>query len=314
MIVTLTMNPAIDRTVTVDTFVLGGTNRVQEVRIDPSGKGVNVSRALIKLGHSSVAMGFLGGTEGEFIASELQRCNIEPKFTWLKKGGTRVNTKIYELATNRTTEINELGPIVTAEEKANLWKAFEEVLPKAKLLICSGSLPKGIDFPFYYELIRKCNDLGVKVCLDTSGPALTEGIKATPYFIKPNKNEVEALLNQTIEGSSAVKKAMRELTTLGIPLVVMSLGEEGALFYRQGQPIIWGKAAAEPVRSTSGCGDALVAGVISCILEGRSWEETVRWSTAVATATAEIASTAFPDRNHIRKILPKVTIKLLNMV
>ena len=150
------------------------------------------------------------------------------------------------------------------------------------------------------------------MCLDTSGPALTAGVKAKPVMLKPNEDEVEQLLGWKPAGKEEMLAAVERLVHLGSELVVMSLGAEGAVFCRQGEEVLWGKAAAEPLASTSGCGDALVAGVVACLLTNRSWEETVRWSIATATATAEIFGTGFPDEEHIRRVLPRVVVERLS--
>lgn len=309
MIVTLTLNPAIDRTVTINTVALGETNRLEEVRRDASGKGINVSRALAKQGISSVAMGYLAGTEGEFIATTLEKYNIETKFTWIRQGSTRLNTKIYEKATKRTTELNEPGPLVQAKDTENLWRYLESILPKTSFLICSGSLPRGVDTSFYYDLIKKCNQLGVKVFFDSSGTALTQGVKASPYFIKPNQDEAKTLLKRAIGDKSAMKATLEELAKLAIPFIVLSLGEDGAIFYSDQKPLLWAKAPAEQLGSTSGCGDALVAAFVASLLQNKSWEDIVRWSIATATATAELSGTTFPDKEHIKRVLPRVLVE-----
>jgi 1-phosphofructokinase len=311
MIVTLTMNPAIDRTVIIESVALGETNRIQEVKVDASGKGVNVSRALLQQGLPSLAMGFLGGTEGEYIATSLKSENLETKFTWIEQGSTRVNTKVYEQAAGRTTELNEPGPVVTSRDVERLYEALEEVLPQTEILICAGSLPRGMEGSFYYDLIQKCKKSGVQVFLDASGNALTKGVQAIPTFIKPNEDEAEMLLGKRVRSRTEIITAMHDLRELGIPYIVLSLGEAGAVFCAQGEPLLWAQAQAEQVLSTSGCGDSLLASFVSSLVKKRSWLETVRWSVATATATAEMTGTVFPDLEHIQRSLPRVRIEEL---
>ncbi|HHT72247.1 MAG TPA: 1-phosphofructokinase [Firmicutes bacterium] len=311
MLVTVTMNPSVDRTVALEELALGETNRVKDVRTDASGKGINVSLALRQLGFPSIAAGFLAGREGRFVEAEVREFGITPHFTWLKKGSTRVNIKVYEVGHNRTTEINEPGPVVEPQDEAAIWRDLAQVIPQAEYVICSGSLPPGVKPDFYSRLIDKCRELGVKVCLDASGPALLEGIKAKPFLIKPNEDEVEQLLGWKPEGKEEIRAAAASLTKLGMEMVIMSLGADGAVFYREGEEVLWGRAAADPVRSTSGCGDALLAGVVSSLLTRRTWDETVRWSIATATATAEIFGTGFPTVEHIKQVLPRVVVESL---
>ncbi|NMB00623.1 MAG: 1-phosphofructokinase family hexose kinase [Firmicutes bacterium] len=312
MIVTLTMNPAVDKTVAVDVLGLGETNRVSEVITDASGKGINVSRALVKLGFSSTTAGFLAGQDGRWIEEELLKQGITPKFTWLAQGRTRVNTKIYEKLTGRTTEVNEPGPIVQKIDEEALWEDLDALIPVTQYLICSGSLPHGLATDFYARLIKRYGNFDVRICLDTSGSALASGVQARPYLIKPNLDEAEHLLGYVIDDLDSVQSAMKSFIQLGIPLVILSLGEKGAIFYREGAEPLWARAEAELIGSTSGCGDALLAGVVSGLLAQRPWDETVRWSIAVATATAEIFGTKFPNLEHIERVLPRVQVEKLS--
>ncbi|MGI6650170.1 MAG: 1-phosphofructokinase [Limnochordia bacterium] len=313
MIVTLTMNPAVDRTVIVDSFALGQTNRVLDVHTAAGGKGVNVSRALMQWNVPSTATGFLAGLEGEFIAKALQSGKIEPRFVWLAgKGKTRTNTKIYDSASRLTTELNEPGPEITRKDEAALWRLLEGLLPQAKLIVCSGSLPRGISTSFYCELTQRCNRLGVLVCLDTSGPPLAEGVKAGPYFLKPNKEELENLFGKKLENELQIVGAIKQLAKYGIQLIVVSCGEDGAVYYKKGEPLFWGKAVASPVNSTTGCGDALVAAVVLALTKGMGWEDTVRWAAAAATGTAELAGTDFPELKHIESIIPRVDLRRID--
>lgn len=314
MIVTLTMNPSVDRTVALDELTLGATNRVREARVNGSGKGINVSLALKKLGISSAAAGILAGREGQFVEDTVRSAGITPYFTWLKQGATRVNTKVFESKHNRTTEINEPGPQVGAEDEAALWRDLKAVVPGADYLICAGSLPPGVEPGFYRRLTSWCRERGVKVCLDASGKALMEGVRAQPFMIKPNEDEVEQLLGWRPAGKEQMLTAVQRLAGLGPEIVIVSLGGEGAVFYRRGEDVLWARARAEPLASTAGCGDALVAGVISSLLAGRTWEELVCWSVAVATATAEIFGTEFPTVHHVQRALERVIIEKLNSV
>ena len=179
MLVTVTMNPSVDRTVALEELALGETNRVKDVRTDASGKGINVSLALRQLGFPSIAAGFLAGREGRFVEAEVREFGITPHFTWLKKGSTRVNIKVYEVGHNRTTEINEPGPVVEPQDEAAIWRDLAQVIPKLNMSSVQEACPLELS-QISSRLIDKCRELGVKVCLDASGPALLEGIKAKP--------------------------------------------------------------------------------------------------------------------------------------
>ena len=309
MVLTLTANPALDHTVTVEKLELGGTNRVSLSHAAVGGKGINVSRALRQLGVASAATGFLAGPEGRRVEESVAEQGIRPDFIWLKEGSTRVNVKIYEASENRTTELNNPGPIVGQEDAHALLDRLDSLLPQVDFLVCAGSLPQGLPSSFYAAVIEKARVYGVKACLDTSGAALAEGVCAKPYLVKPNKDEAEQLLGYPIVGLQAVRTAVRDLAELGIPVVVLSLGGEGAVFYRTGEDIVWGRAQAEPLRSTTGCGDSLLAGTVAAIKAGLSWEETVRFAVATATAAAELFGTEFPSKTHIEGVLHRVQVQ-----
>lgn len=311
MIVTLTMNPAVDKTAVLDLVELGGTNRLEQIRMDAAGKGINVSRALSSQGVPSLAMGLVAGREGQFIIDELESRGIKTKFTWCRKGHTRVNLKVYEQASGRTTELNEPGPEVGAYELEELWRSLEEVLPHTELLICSGSLPPGAAPSFYRELIDYSHERGVQVFFDASGQALLEGVKAKPYFIKPNQEEAELLLGRGISHPREVKVVREQLDQLAVPVIVLSFGAEGAVFCSQGEELLWAKAEAREVESSTGCGDALVAAFAAAWSQGKPWAEVVRWSTATGTAAVELPGTSFPDIDQITELVPRVRLESL---
>lgn len=310
MIATLTMNPAVDRTVIVNGFRSGGLNRVKEVRVDASGKGINVSKALLKLGFGSMALGFLGGNEGKFIVEEAMQAGIAARFTWLEGRSTRTNVKVFDEATGETTELNEPGPLVREADLERLNEDIDRALRECTHLICSGSLPPGVPDDFYANLVERANERGVYCVLDTNGPALVKGIRKRPFMIKPNSDEIADIMGRPLKSAPDLVTAVKTLLAESIVIVILSLGADGAIFgSREG--IFWSRAPAEVVRSTAGCGDALVAATVASLASGRDWEETARFATAVAVATVGMEGTAFPSLDEVERVVDKVQVNRL---
>ena len=308
MIGTLTMNPAIDRTVTVDGFRLGTLNRVRKVRVDASGKGINVSKALIRFGEQSLAMGLLGGMTGQFIEQDLQNDGILPAFTWIKGQSTRTNVKVFDAESGSTTEINEPGPEISSANLQALRRDLFSGLGRVSYLVCSGSLPPGVPDTFYADVIREAQAKGVHCILDTSGSALARGMHAVPTLVKPNREEASQVLGVDLRSEAQIIEAVHRFLDIGIPYVVISLGPDGAVV-ATGESIVWAQASVDMIRSTAGCGDALVAAVVWSLCSGKSWLEVARFATAAATATASLDGTIFPTMDMINSFSQRVCMK-----
>ncbi|NPV53616.1 MAG: 1-phosphofructokinase [Firmicutes bacterium] len=299
MIATITPNPSIDRTVFVDELVPGKLHRVRLVRRDPSGKGVNVSRALKCLGMDSIAFGFLGGDPGRELEEGIKALGISTRFTWVS-GDTRTNTKVVEDKTGRMTEINEPGPLVS---DGDIERLKETILSAAadkefEFAVLSGSRPPGVPDDFYSDLVALLNKHGVKTILDCDGSALRLGIEARPFMIKPNRFEMEMLFGKAFPSAGEIVEAATDLLGKGLSVVVISLGAEGAIFVRgnaRENEICWARAGGpvEP-KSTAGCGDTMVASILLALQRGWSWEYTARFAVAAATVAATKEGTQFP--------------------
>ena len=189
MIVTVTMNPAIDKTVDIDALERGGLNRIKKVEYDAGGKGINVSKTIRELGGTSVAAGFLGGNAGRTIESVLNEKGIQHDFIWVE-GETRTNTKVFE-TTGEVTELNEPGPEISPAQMEQLIKKLEEYAGAETLFILAGSIPHGVDKGIYAEIIRRVHAHGAKVLLDADGELFRNALDAGPDLIKPNRVELE---------------------------------------------------------------------------------------------------------------------------
>ena len=189
MIITVTMNPAIDKTVDIEKLQPGGLNRIQRVEYDAGGKGINVSKTIRELGGSSIAAGFLGGNAGRTIETVLQEKGIQHDFIWVD-GETRTNTKVYE-KTGEVTELNEPGPQITGEAVEQLLQKLEGYADEKALFILAGSIPNGVDKNIYAEITKRVHARGARVLMDADGELFRNALKAGPDIIKPNRVELE---------------------------------------------------------------------------------------------------------------------------
>ena len=263
--VTVTLNPAIDRTLTISNFEAGKVNRVESSHDIAGGKGVNVAAALADFGLHVAVTGFLGADNTEAFTSLFKQKKITDYFIRIA-GQTRVGIKITDPIRQRTTDINFPGLSPEKSEIKALLRSLDDIgAAKPTWFVLAGSLPPKVDKKIYRELITRLKKRGHKILLDTSGDALRHGVTAAPNIIKPNIHELEELTGKRLKTDRAVIQAARELNTSGIELVVVSLGERGACFVNAKETVIARPPRVE-VKSTVGAGDALVAGLIAAIV------------------------------------------------
>nr|HPM00430.1 1-phosphofructokinase family hexose kinase [Bacillota bacterium] len=229
MIKTVTMNPAVDKTLEIDNFRIGAVNRISSIRLDAGGKGINVSKTIKALGGSSLATGILAGSNGEYIKSYLDYLGIDNDFLFIK-GETRINIKIVDKLNGTNTDINEPGTYLSAEELNLMEKKVFSEINSDSILVLSGSVPANVPKSIYQEWTERGKKSGARVLLDSDGELLREGIKAEPYLVKPNINELERLLGRKLESRDEIVKAAKSLLETGAEIVVVSLGADGAVF------------------------------------------------------------------------------------
>ena len=189
MIITVTMNPAIDKTVEIEQLVPNGLNRIQKVEYDAGGKGINVSKTIHELGGESLAMGFLGGNAGKTIENVLTSWNIQHDFIWVE-GETRTNTKVFEKS-GGVTELNEPGPVINEAQVEELIQKICEHTDKETLVVLAGSIPAGVDKNIYAAITESVHEKGGSVLMDADGELFRNALKASPDIIKPNQVELE---------------------------------------------------------------------------------------------------------------------------
>jgi 1-phosphofructokinase len=293
-VATVTLNPAIDRTIEVPGFALGAVNRATHLGDRAGGKGINVAAALAADGHRTVALGFLGRDNAAVFETFLAVHGIQDALLRMP-GETRTGLKIVDPVRNETTDLNFPGLPPTVEDLAALTRQLDTI--QTCWCVLAGSLPPGVPVDFYREAITRLKVRGVRVGLDASGAPLREAIEAGPDFIKPNVHELSDLVGHALPDRTAIVAAARTLNARGIPLVVVSCGAEGAVFVSDAE-IVHARPPAITVGSTVGAGDAMVAGIVAAQLRGLSLMETARHATACsirALSRGETDRDAAPD-------------------
>ena len=317
-VLTMTLNPCIDRTVYFETFQAGATNIVKKTVEEAAGKGINVAVGLKHLDVPVKAMGFAYKEDKELLYGKLDAEQIPYSFVEVE-GRLRVNQKLFDESKSEMTECNEKGTPVRQEDVERLLEILQDELTDASILVLSGSVPPGVDKDIYAVMISMANKAGIKVALDASGELLTEGIKAKPYLIKPNREEFvktflqkESVEVNDIEVNSTeeiVMGACRRLLLDGLTYICLSLGTEGAMLVSKGKRenvgalkdnaahientgIISDKRPAIPVpiRSLQGAGDAMVAGLCKAIYEERE-DKMLDYALAMAASTIALEGT-----------------------
>ncbi len=310
MIYTVTLNPALDKTVEIPSLTVDSVNRITAMRTDPGGKGINVSKVIDKLGRKSIAAGILGGDTGMAIQSALKAMGLETNFQFVE-GETRTNLKVIDPVNHTNTDINEPGVTVSEEILNSLLTALTARLEEGDIVVLSGSLPKGSPVYTYYTWVKACKEAGAKVILDADGELLEAGLKASPYLIKPNNHELSKLLGETLTTPKELNEAARKLMTeYGIEKVVVSMGGQGALYVTKDETV-YAEGLKVPVGSTVGAGDSVVAALAAAEESGMDLEETVRLSTATGAANVMCSGTQAAEYEVIRELLPKVVFHKL---
>ncbi len=284
MIVTLTLNPSVDRTVGVDALIVGEVHRATSSRIDPGGKGINVTRALAANGTDSLAVYPSGGPEGALMERLLDQAGIHRSAVPVELP-IRMNITVVDPA-GVTTKLNEPGPRLEAGEVAQIRSVTEEHLHRgARWLVISGSLPPGVEPGVYGDLVRLGRSAGAHVAIDTSGATLAAAVDARPDLVKPNREELAELLATELTTLADVRDGARRLIDRGIGAVLVSMGRDGALLVTA-DVLAHASGQATPV-STVGAGDCTLAGFLHANVHGATavdaLAEAVRWGSAAVS-------------------------------
>ena len=307
MIYTVTLNPALDKTVEIPGMALDTVNRITSMRTDPGGKGINVSKVIAKLGGESCAVGILGGESGRTLLAALEREGLRTHFRFVE-GQTRTNLKIIDRALHTNTDVNEPGLTVSPADLDALLRDLLGMVHEGDIVVLAGSLPQGAPQDTYRVWTAACREKGARVCLDADGVLLAEGLKAAPYLIKPNEDELSRLIGHRLTDTDELIAEGRRLLKGGVTRVVISLGERGALYLR-GNEVLYAEGLSVPVGSTVGAGDSVVAALAYADSLGMSDEDAVRLSTATGAANVMCSGTQPAEREAVEKLLPQVKIR-----
>lgn len=309
MIKTVTLNPAVDKTVEISDFRVGAVNRVSSVRIDAGGKGINVSKIIKTLNGKSIALGILAGNNGKYIKGYMDSLDIENDFVFAE-GETRTNLKVVDNKLHTNTDINEPGIYVKGEEINSLENKIFNGMDKNTILVLSGSIPPGVPVDIYRRWIERAREAGARTMLDADGELLREGIKARPYLIKPNIHELEGLLKRSLNSVEAIADAAESILDKGIEMVVVSMGADGAVFVNND-----GAVHAEGIKvhavSTVGAGDSMVAALAFALDNNYSFKEAVALSAGAGTAGVTTSGTQSPELESILYYKKQVNLKYI---
>ncbi|HEU4744903.1 MAG TPA: 1-phosphofructokinase [Anaerolineales bacterium] len=304
MIYTLTLNPAVDRELTVPAMEFDSVLRATEARVDFGGKGFNVSRLLKGMGASSTAVGFLGGRAGELLQDGLQSLGIGTDFVWVP-GETRTNVSIVTQSHDRYIKVNEKGPLVDETRQQELLEKIDSLAKPGDWWVLAGSLPPGVTDDFYARVVNVLNKHEAHAILDTSGEALKMGCAEKPYLVKPNAEEAHALTGLPMETPAEIATAAAAICSMGAHHVVVSMGKAGALLHTaQGTWLTHTPKIQE--KNPIGAGDSMVGGLVWALTQGIALRESLGWGVASGAATASLPGTEVGSRPLIEELFAQV--------
>ncbi len=307
MIVTVTLNPALDKTVTLPMFTVGQVNRVEKMRLDPGGKGINVSKTIHALHGKSIAMGILGGAAGRYIKACLDKAGIENDFAFVREQ-TRTNLKIIDPTLHTNTDINEPGMAVSSRAMNRVFESLSVKVTSGDTVVLAGKTPPGTDDCLYAEWTQRLHKKGVRVCLDADGPQLINGVKAMPDIIKPNEEEFSRLMGRRFDSMQDMARAALDVSQRGIGQVMVSMGEKGALFISGGR-VKFAHGIKVPVKSTVGAGDAALAALVLSLQRGEDWMDSIRLAIAAGAAGVMCEGTETVAQETVRELIPQVIVE-----
>ncbi len=306
MIYTVTLNPALDRELQVPSILMCDVLRASASRVDPGGKGFNVSRALRGLDAESVAVGLVGGFTGQQIAEGLREAGISFDFVQID-GETRTNVTV--VGGGEYIKVNEAGPVVSAAEQRRLVEKVRALARVDDWWVLSGSLPPGAPPDLYAEIVRIVNAAGAWAVLDASGPSLALGCMAAPYLVKLNAAEAGEVTGLAVDDEAGARTAAERIHAMGVSQVVISMGRRGAVLSSGARA--WVATPPSIVeRNPIGAGDSMVAGLVWGLSRGLPIEEALRWGVASGAAAASLDGTAFGTRAQVEELERKVKVRL----
>lgn len=310
MILTVTLNTALDRTLSVPSFQIGLRHRAVESRLVPGGKGVNVARVLRTLDCPVIATGFVGGSVGRRITEMLRTAGVVSDFVEVE-GESRVNLTVVDPTTGSHTEVNERGPMIGEADIGRMIDRIEYLAAGARLCILAGSLPPGIDPSTYATLVGRLRDAGVPTLLDTDGEPLRLGLRAGPAIVAPNQTEAEEAVGYEFTDESERASGLAGLIEMGAreAIVTSASGCVAVLAGPSGQ--IGLRADTEPLEPIArvGSGDAFVAGFAAARYRGHKAAECLAQGVACGAESTQHFGAGFIDATEVERIVGRVSVK-----
>ncbi|MGI8923863.1 MAG: 1-phosphofructokinase [Fimbriimonadales bacterium] len=303
MILSVTLNPSVDRTLFVETLKVADTNRIVRTETDAGGKGVNVARVAAELGLDVIATGFLAGKPGLFVKQVLDEEAVSHSFIEVP-GETRLNILV-ETTEGPPTTFNERGPVISKDSWTELLDAIGSRIGWFNYVVMGGSIPPGLGAEAFGEILTSVN----KPCVvDADGDALRLALDRKPFMVKPNRQEAERLLNVTIGDIGQALRAARELRNRGVTIAIVSLGKDGAVMASDQGEFIADAPRVEVV-STVGAGDSLIGGFLHRLELRMDHADCLRWGVAAGAATATTSASEICRRAKVEELLPSVIIR-----
>lgn len=305
-ILTLTVNPALDRIISVDRLVFEDRAYIESTTEAAGGRGINAARVLTGFGSEVVAITTSGGTNGRNFEKYLEEDSFAKEIVNIRNE-IRINLTISDRR-GLSIKLNELGPALSAAEQKNIIAATGKLLAKASWLMLCGSLPPGMDLHFFTKLIELAAKHNVQTLLDTDGDALLHALEAKPTLVKPNQSEAERLLNTALITRSQQIDAVQRIKALGPQSVVLSLGSRGVIAATSTEGIL--EVIPPPIDAVCpiGAGDAMSAVIVWSLHRGDSFGEALRWGVAAGTATSKLPGITLANVEQAKEIYPQVQI------
>ncbi len=307
MITSISLNPSIDRTLTVENFATGGLNRVLARNDVAAGKGINVALTVSALGLDSECVGLMYRDSGSLFEKRLMLNSTAYDFVWCE-GSARTNIKVFDRAAGVVTELNESGSPLDESLLKDIVDLVVRHAENSDYLVLSGSLPPACPADFYRTLIQAVDGMGCRCILDADGERLKFGLEAAPYMIKPNHFELEMMAGKQLTTLKEIRNAAYRYLDMGVKVIAVSLGADGALITNGGETLFAPRLNIE-VKSTVGAGDSMVAGLAAGFMADRALEDSFRMGVACATARCMTEGNRIMDRTVYKALLDMVSIE-----
>lgn len=305
-ILTLTVNPALDRIVTVDRLVFEDRGYIESTTEAAGGRGINAARVLTSFGANAVAITTSGREAGRKFEEELQKDGFGKEIVKIRSN-IRINLTISDRQ-GLSVKLNERGPKLTRMEQDRLVKTVERLLPDSAWLMLCGSLPPEVDTHLYSRLIRVATKHKVETLLDTDDSPLLHGLEAGPTIVKPNQSEAERLLNTALITRSQLIDAVQRIKALGPKSVVLSLGSRGVIAATSSEGVLEVIPPAVHALCPIGAGDGMSAAIVWALQKGESFGEALRWGVAAGTASSQLPGITLANLDQTKEVYPKVQI------